>query len=101
VVIHNYLYPAGNIVNAGPDQFVLPTLGIKVATLGAYAIAPPNSGIWTKISGPGTVIFASSTNPTTTATVNLAGTYVYRWTLVQLPGSPCPPIFDDVTITYA
>ena len=98
VTVNNFNYPAGNVANAGPDQRRIATL---VATMAAYPFTVPNTGIWTKISGPGTVVFASNTNAATGITVSLPGTYVLRWTIVQAPGSPCPPLFDEVTVTFA
>jgi hypothetical protein len=79
--------------NAGPDQQKCGTL---ITTLAGNA-ASAGSGLWTKISGPGTVTFGNSALPTSTATVSLYGTYVLRWTITN--GS-CNT-FDEVTIAYA
>ncbi|HEX4997632.1 MAG TPA: hypothetical protein VFY29_05375 [Terriglobia bacterium] len=70
------------IVSAGPDKTVaLPAAanlagsatddGLPIATL---------TLAWTKVSGPGTVTFASPSAPATTATFSAAGTYTLRLT---------------------
>ena len=55
------------------------------------------SGSWTKISGPGTVTFSASSSGTSTATVSLIGTYVFRWTISS---SSCPSSSADLTVNY-
>src|SRR5262249_60131645 len=77
---------------AGLDQTVcglVATLAGNTATTGA--------GLWSKVSGPGTVTFGDATVATTTATVSAPGIYVLRWTISN--GS-CPDSSDDVQVTY-
>lgn len=58
---------------------------------------PPSALVytWTKISGPGNVVFADASNPITTAEIDAVGVYVLRLTANDslLTG------FDEVTIT--
>jgi RHS repeat-associated protein len=67
-------------VDAGPDQIItLP----NAATLAGTALDDglPNGTLliaWSKLSGPGNVVFADPTNPKTTATFSVAGDYVLR-----------------------
>lgn len=91
-----YLFPFGNTVNAGPDRVVIGDTVI----MNAYSLAPLN-GNWTKISGPaGTVTISPNNSPSATVKVKNLGTYVFRWTAVYTVGSPCPPLFDEVTIKF-
>jgi len=79
------LFPPANrapVVNAGADR----TIALSASTtLSATATddglpSPPSqlSATWTRVSGPGTVTFASPTALSTTATFSAAGTYVLR-----------------------
>ena len=82
--------------NAGPAQNLCGTLA---ATLAGNAPAV-GTGTWTLVSGPagGTVAFTATANtPAATATVNLYGTYVFKWTIAN--GAFCSTN-QDVTITY-
>lgn len=55
------------------------------------------SGVWTLISGPpGTVTFSNSSSGTSTATVSVIGTYVFRWTI----SSSCGSSFAEITVNY-
>ena len=70
------------VVNAGPDQTVLvtdtPALAGTVTDDGL-----PSSTLtigWSKVSGPGSVIFGNSSSASTTVSFNLAGIYVLRLT---------------------
>src|SRR5262249_60317782 len=61
---------------AGLDQTVcglVATLAGNTPTTGA--------GLWSKVSGPGTVTFGDATVATTTGTVSAPGIYVLRWTI--------------------
>lgn len=86
-------------VNAGPDQTIqLPATATLVGTASDDG-QPTSPGAmttsWARISGPGTVSFASSSSRTTTASFSAAGTYVLRLTASdgQLQTS------DDLTVT--
>ena len=82
--------------NAGPAQNLCSTLA---ATLAGNAPAV-GTGTWTLVSGPagGTVVFtATASTPAATATVNLYGIYVFKWTIAN--GAFCSTN-QDVTITY-
>jgi RHS repeat-associated protein len=87
------------VVNAGPDQTILPpslraTLNGTVTDDGL----PPGSRLtiaWSRVSGPGTVTFANPAAPATTATFSATGVYVLRLTASDSQLSTQ----DDVTIT--
>lgn len=49
-------------------------------TLDAEYSVVGSSGEWTQTGGPGTAIFASTTSPTSTVTVDVAGKYTFTWT---------------------
>jgi hypothetical protein len=71
------------MVYAGPS-FTIANTGIT-ATLNGYGAddgLPSNvlTFAWSKVSGPGTVNFLSTTDPNTTATFTQSGTYVIRLT---------------------
>jgi hypothetical protein len=76
--------------NAGPDQSVCTT---SSATLSGNNPAS-GTGIWTLISGVGTITSAS--NPATTITGLGAGANTFRWTISN---GTCTPSTDDVIIT--
>ena len=71
------------VVNAGPDQSVqfpdAASLNGSVTDDGK-PIPPDLTSQWTKVSGPGTVVFGDATSPVTTATFSDPGTYVLRLT---------------------
>src|SRR5206468_217874 len=66
-------------VNAGPDQTItLPAPAILMGTVTDDGL-PPGSVLtvgWTKVSGPGVVMFANANAASTTATFSATGTYV-------------------------
>jgi gliding motility-associated-like protein len=55
------------------------------------------SGIWTKKSGVGTVVFSDSSLGNAAATVSTAGSYVFTWTLTS---GQCLASSADVTVVY-
>ncbi len=69
------------VVDAGPDQaVVLPAAATLLGTMSDDGL-PQGSTLtatWTMFSGPGTVTFANSSAPATTATFSAAGTYVLQ-----------------------
>lgn len=71
-------------VSAGPDRSIY--LGANASLAGTIVDdglpTPPGAttALWTKVSGPGTVTFASSTAVSTTASFSALGTYVLRLT---------------------
>jgi hypothetical protein len=60
------------------------------------AVPSVGSGMWTQESGPGVTVFNNDNSPNATGTVNVYGTYVYRWT--ELNGV-CSD-FAEVTVNY-
>jgi gliding motility-associated-like protein len=57
-------------------------------------------GLWTLVSGPGSINFADNTSPTTAITLAgtpAYGTYTLRWTITS---GTCPPAMNDVDITF-
>jgi len=85
-------------VNAGPDQtltvFTAANLNGVVSDDG-YPSGSSVTSTWTKLTGPGTVSFASSNAPSTTANFSLPGVYVLRLTASDSVLSSD----DDATIT--
>ncbi|MFZ4706236.1 MAG: hypothetical protein ACOYMF_09555, partial [Bacteroidales bacterium] len=57
------------------------------------------SGIWTQISGPGTITFVDATAFNTNITASVMGTYVLRWTISN--GAVCQASFSEVTIDFS
>ena len=64
-------------------------LGGNTPTIGA--------GVWTQTSGPGTTTFSNTSDPASTATASIYGTYIYTWTISN---GPCPPSTASVTVNY-
>ncbi len=98
-------------VSAGADK--AGQTGSAIALSGTATDDGQPSGIlltqWTQVSGPGTVQFANSNSPTTTATFNTAGTYVLRLTASDgalsssddmiVTVSPAPPVNQPPTVS--
>jgi hypothetical protein len=75
---------------AGPNQTVC---GSTTATLAGNSSAAPNgTGVWTLVSGAGTI--TTPTSPTSTVTGLGSGANVFRWTI----SNTCGTSFSDVTI---
>lgn len=55
------------------------------------------SGAWSKKSGPGTVTFNDNAFGNTTATVSVAGSYVFTWTISS---GQCSVSSADITVVY-
>jgi hypothetical protein len=86
------------VVNAGPDQTIkLPAQATMQGSVTDDGLpSPPDlTSSWSQVSGPATAAFADSTDPTTTVTFPIDGTYVLRLTASDsaLQSS------DDVTVT--
>ena len=79
--------------NAGSDQ----TICAASATM-AGNTAAMGTGTWTQLSGPNTATITTPGSPTTTTTGLIAGTYVFQWTIANLP---CSASSDQVTITVS
>jgi hypothetical protein len=72
------------VVDAGPDQII--TFPSAAMMVGAYTDDGLPSGsmliqTWSKVSGPGTVIFGNPSLLNTTATFSLPGSYTLRFTV--------------------
>lgn len=103
-----YAYRAGArpinltpVVNAGPDRSVtIPAAANLSGTVSDDGL-PTGATVtssWTKVSGPGTVTFASATTPATTATFSAAGTYVLRLTASDKALSANDQVQVNVTV---
>lgn len=86
------------VVNAGPDRTI--TLPATASLAGTVTDDGLPAGVtpvvsWSVVSGPGTVVFANSNAPATTASFSRGGTYVLRLTANDsiLIGQ------DEVTVT--
>ncbi|HEX2617473.1 MAG TPA: hypothetical protein VHL57_08015, partial [Flavobacteriales bacterium] len=79
--------------NAGPDQSICNTT--PSVTMAANAAPAPASGVWSLVSGSGTI--TTPTSSTTTITGLGVGANVFRW---SLSNGPCPlnPPSDLVTV---
>ena len=89
----NYYSPP-TTATVGPDQnicasLISGSLGGNTPTVG--------TGVWTQTSGPGTSTFSNNTDPLSTATASVYGTYIYTWTISS---GNCPPSLASVTINY-
>ena len=63
------------LANAGPDAEECDlehTLNASLSTTGG-------TGVWSRIAGPGNVVFDDNTSPGTTVTVDQFGTYIFEW----------------------
>ena len=65
-------------------------------SLGGNVPAAGSTGTWSKLSGPGTVVFSTPITAISTAKVSVVGTYVFRW---KVTISSCSN-FADVTVNY-
>ncbi|MBG6063663.1 hypothetical protein IWX83_003475, partial [Flavobacterium sp. CG_9.1] len=55
------------------------------------------TGSWTKKSGPGSVNFSDSSNASSTANVDVLGTYVFTWTISN---GQCVPSSEDISVQF-
>jgi len=76
--------------DAGPDQNLC---NVASTTLAGNTITT-GAGMWSQVSGPNTATFTDPSNPTTTVTGLIAGTYEFSWTSSYLTCSAS----DVVTI---
>jgi len=83
VDVNGYFDGSGNhqpVVDAGPDQ-VIPGATASLAGSGSDDGQPaPLTYSWTKVSGPGSVVFGNPASPTSSATFGAIGVYVLRLT---------------------
>ena len=80
------------VANAGSDKGVCVVLFANLT-----AIPSVGTGSWSVLSGPGTITFNPNANtPAVTATANVAGTYVIRWTETN---NICTST-SDITVSY-
>jgi hypothetical protein len=105
--------PGGNlapVVSAGTDQTItFPAGATLVGSATDDGLPDPPAALtctWTKVSGPGTVTFGDTSDPTTTATFSTVGVYVLRLTAddseldasddIQITvEAPVSPVFDN------
>jgi gliding motility-associated-like protein len=87
-------------INAGPDQSLCGLSATLAATPYTYLESPNDhtgsTGTWSKVSGPGTAVFTSAASPSSGVTVDIYGTYIFRWT--ETNGS-CMR-YDDMTADF-
>jgi len=65
------------LANAGPDQEMCASLSLTLE--GNDPIS--GDGLWTQVSGPGTMVFADESLYNTTASTSTYGSYVLRWSI--------------------
>jgi len=83
-------------VNAGSDDAIC---SLTYSLSAGQFNHPGNTGNWEMISGPGTAAFSNVTSPNTSVTVNIFGTYVFRFH-ERYNDNPGCASYDDVTITF-
>jgi gliding motility-associated-like protein len=82
--------------NAGPDQLLCATGVSPVsAQMAASSVIAPGSGVWTLISGTGTIV--SPTSPLTVINALGVGENIFRWTVNN---GPCAngTTFDEISV---
>ncbi|SIQ55240.1 T9SS type A sorting domain-containing protein [Pontibacter lucknowensis] len=88
-------------VSAPPTAASVGTDQERCGTLTSAALggnAPTiGTGLWTKKSGPGTVVFSNASAGNSTAAVSETGTYVFTWTISN---SPCTASSADITVRF-
>ncbi len=70
------------LVNAGPDQSTMLSQAVSLAGTASDDGLPAGSTLsvaWSQISGPGTAVFANSGSASTTASFNVPGEYMLRF----------------------
>ena len=73
-------------VSAGPNQTISCTGNCATLAGSNPGISPPQTGSWSKVSGPATpVVFSNINSPTSTVCNLVAGTYVFQWSV----SGPC------------
>lgn len=86
--------PPLSTANAGPDQsYCLSSPSPLTLTAGSISVG---TGLWSRISGPGTVNIQQPAQLSTAVSGLSAGTHVFRWTV---SGPDCPNNIDDVSVT--
>ena len=87
----SFLSPPAPIANAGFDQS---TCGFSL-TLNAN---DPQTGVglWTQVSGPGTITFSNPNARNSSVTVSVEGSYTFAWTITEGAVSTS----DNVNITF-
>ncbi|MDD2386370.1 MAG: hypothetical protein PHP52_06260, partial [Bacteroidales bacterium] len=81
-------------VTAGADQAVC----ALTYNLNASALATGNEGIWTVTAGPPGAVFNDETNPITTVTVDIFGTYQFSYTEYYLGNTANTVCSDSDTV---
>jgi hypothetical protein len=84
------------VANAGSDKTItLPTTSVTLSGSATDADGTIASYKWTKVSGPNTPVFSSTTSRTPTVTSLIAGTYTLRLTVTDSKGATD---YDDVKV---
>jgi predicted esterase len=84
------------VANAGSNKSItLPTNYVTLAGSGTDADGSISAYKWTKVSGPSSYYFSTTTSASTTVKSLLAGTYVFRLTVTDSKGATD---YDDVTV---
>lgn len=80
------------VANAGPDQSITCT---SSGTMAATPVVAPNTGVWTLISGSGSI--TDPTSPATTVTGLSSGANVFRWATFGTCGSDADTVVLNVS----
>src|SRR4029079_1552175 len=63
---------------AGPDQRVC-----ALTTTLSGSVPNFGTGVWSQLTGPGTVSFAAPNSPTSVASASVYGTYTFEWNIMS------------------
>ncbi|MBI2967830.1 MAG: gliding motility-associated C-terminal domain-containing protein [Bacteroidetes bacterium] len=105
--VYTYSWSENNGGCTSSDQVVISFYQQPVANAGTAtdqcdldftlnATPSVGTGTWTQFVGPGVSSFSNANDPNATVTVTQYGTYLFRWTEVNIGCSD----FDDVSLTF-
>ena len=78
--------------NAGSDKTICSDASAQLSAVPAAI----GDGTWTVVSGPGTAVFSSVSNPTASFIPSNSGVYTLRWTVNS---AGCPSTNDEMQVT--
>jgi PKD repeat protein len=94
MTVTNYALPTP--ANAGADQDICAPTPTSSFMTGNTPVV--GTGLWTQLSGPGPAVFADPTDPVTSVSNLIQGTYLFEWTITS---GVCPQSGDTVMFRIA